>query len=88
MGQAPIDVEKMPVGARLEFVATAEGFAPKRAVIPAEQAWDNGPDGKPRFELPMNLDKSKARAGGVDNWPPAEPGSEVGGKGRPAPCTS
>ena len=42
-GQAPVDVEKMPVGARLEFVATAEGYAPKRAVVPSGASWDTGP---------------------------------------------
>ena len=49
-GQAPVDVEKMPVGARLEFVATAEGYAPKRVVVPAGATWDHCADGKPRFE--------------------------------------
>ncbi len=83
-GQAPIDIDRMPAGARLEFVATAEGYAPKRAVVPADAAWDHtGPGGKPRFELAIQLDKSKARHGAVDKWPPGEPGSEVGGKGDP-----
>ena len=41
-GQAPVDVEKMPVGARLEFVATAEGYAPKRVVVPAGAAGTAG----------------------------------------------
>jgi hypothetical protein len=82
-GQAPIDVEKMPVGARLEFVATAEGFAPKRVVVPQGASWDTGPDGKPRFEVAVQLDKSKAAHGSVDPWPPADPGSAVGGQGPP-----
>jgi hypothetical protein len=82
-GQAPVDVEKMPVGARLEFVATAEGFAPKRVVVPAGATWDTGSDGKPRFEAAVQLDKSLAKAGGNDPWPPAEPGTEVGGQGPP-----
>lgn len=82
-GQAPIDVPDMPVGARLEFVATAEGFAPKRVVVPAGASWDNGPDGKPRFEAGVQLDKSKAHSGANDPWPPAEPGSEAGGQGPP-----
>jgi hypothetical protein len=81
-GQAPLDVDKMPVGARLEFVATAEGFAPKRVVVPAGAPWDTGADGKPRFEAAVQLDKSKGRPGG-DTWPPGEPGSEVGGQGPP-----
>lgn len=82
-GQAPVDVEKLPVGARLEFVATAEGFAPKRVVIPAGAAWEQGSDGHPRFEAAVQLEKSKAPHGTNDAWPAGEPGSEVGGKGPP-----
>jgi hypothetical protein len=82
-GQAPVDVEKMPVGARLEFVVTAEGYAPRRVVVPAGAPWDRGPDGKPRFEAAAQLDRSKARSGTNDPWPAAEPGSEVGGQGPP-----
>ena len=82
-GQAPVDVEKMPVGARLEFVATAEGFAPKRVVVPAGATWDTGPDNKPRFEAAVQLDKSTAKAGANDPWPPVEQGTEVGGQGPP-----
>jgi hypothetical protein len=81
-GQAPVDVDRMPVGTRLEFVATAEGFAPKRTVVPAGVVWDTGPDGKPRFEVAVQLDKSSGKPKG-DLWPPGEPGSEVGGKGPP-----
>jgi hypothetical protein len=82
-GQAPVDVERMPVGARLEFVATAEGFAPKRVVVPAGAAWDPGADGKPRYEAAVQLDKSKAPHGTNDAWPAGEPGSAVGGQGSP-----
>ncbi len=82
-GQAPIDVEKMPVGARLEFVATAEGYAAKRVVVPAGAPWDPGPNGKPRFEAGVQLDRSRATRGGNDPWPAGEPGSEVGGQGPP-----
>jgi hypothetical protein len=83
MGQAPVDVERMPVGTRLELVATAEGYAPRRAVIKGESPWDKGPDGKPRIEVPIQLDPTKAKAGAVDPWPAAEPGSQVGGSGAP-----
>jgi hypothetical protein len=83
VGQAPVDVERMPVGTRLEFVATAEGYAPRRAVVKGESTWDKGPDGKPRIEVPIQLDPSKAKPGVVDPWPPAEPGSQVGGSGSP-----
>ncbi len=81
-GQAPVDVEKMPVGARLEFVATAEGYAPKRVVVPGGATWDPGADGKPRFEAAVQLDKSTLKSG-TDAWPSGEPGSEVGGQGPP-----
>jgi hypothetical protein len=83
MGQAPLDVERMPVGTRLEFVATAEGYAPRRAVIKAESTWDKAPDGKPRIDVPIQLDPTKAKAGSIDAWPVAEPGSQVGGSGSP-----
>jgi hypothetical protein len=82
-GQAPIDVKDMPVGARLEFVATAEGYAPKRLVVPAGAGWDNGQDGRPRFEAAVQLDKSKAHPGMNEPWPAGEPGSQVGGQGPP-----
>jgi hypothetical protein len=82
-GQAPLDVERMPVGTRLEFVATAEGYAPRRAVVKAESPWDKAPDGKPRIDVPIQLDPSKAKTGAVDPWPVAEPGSQVGGSGSP-----
>jgi hypothetical protein len=83
MGQAPLDVERMPVGTRLEFVATAEGYAPRRAVVKAEAPWDKAPDGKPRIDVPIQLDPTKGKAGAVDPWPVAEPGSQVGGSGSP-----
>jgi hypothetical protein len=83
MGQAPLDVERMPVGTRLEFVATAEGYSPRRAVIKAEAPWDKTPEGRPRIDVPIQLDPTKAKPGTVDSWPVAEPGSQVGGSGSP-----
>jgi hypothetical protein len=73
----------MPVGARLEFVATADGYAPRRVVVPAGAAWDTGPDGKPRYEAAAQLEKSRGKLGTNDPWPAGEPGSEVGGQGPP-----
>jgi hypothetical protein len=80
-GQAPVDVDKMPVGARLEFVATAEGYAPKRVVVPQGATWDRTPTGQARYEAAVQLDKSKGTSS--DPWPAGEPGSEVGGQGAP-----
>lgn len=82
VGQAPVEIDHMPVGTRLEFVATADGYAPKRTVVPAGGSWEKGPDGKPRYELAVQLDPSRAK-GGVDAWPPVEPGSAAGGEGPP-----
>jgi hypothetical protein len=83
VGQAPVDVEKMPVGTRLEFVAIAEGYAAKRTVVPAGATWDNGADGKPRFEVAVQLDKSTVKPGAPDLWPAGDPGTSVGGNGPP-----
>jgi hypothetical protein len=83
MGPAPLDVERMPVGTRLELVGTAEGYVPRRAVIKAESTWEKTADGKPRIDVPIQLDPTKARPGAVDPWPGAEPGSQVGGSGSP-----
>ncbi|MDB4994917.1 MAG: Proline-rich protein, partial [Myxococcaceae bacterium] len=89
VGQAPADVEHMPVGARLEFVATAEGHIPKRTVVPAKAAWDPGPDGKPRFEVAVQLEPArtvKPNARGIPvepPWPQGDPGIDVGGEGAP-----
>jgi hypothetical protein len=83
-GRAPVDVQRMPVGARLEFVATGDGYLPKRVVVPAGAGWDPGPDGKPRFEAAVQLDVSRARpTPNSDPWPAGEPGSAVGGEGPP-----
>ncbi|CAN5131715.1 hypothetical protein BH09MYX1_BH09MYX1_20390 [soil metagenome] len=81
VGQGPADVDHMPAGTRLEFVATADGYAPRRGVVP-QTTWDSS-NGRPRYELAVQLDKSKLKAGAIDPWPPVEPGSEVGGKGSP-----
>ena len=79
-GAAPVDVERVPSGTRLEFVALADGYAPRRAVIPQGAPWEVT-NGKPRFELPIQLEKSRAKNGALDPWPPSEPGTVVGGQG-------
>ena len=81
VGQAPADVDHLPIGARLEFVATAEGYAPKRVVVPQGATWDPGPGGRARYEVAVQLDAIKGKA--LDAWPAGDPGTEVGGKGAP-----
>ena len=84
VGQSPADIDRMPVGVRLEFVASAEGYEPKRAVVAAGGAWDKGANGRPRHELTVQLERSKAKPGQPDAWPPGEPGSVIGGSGNGA----
>ncbi len=51
-GRGPAVVEKLPVGVAHELLAIAEGRAPTRAVVPADAAWEDTPEG-PRYELAM-----------------------------------
>ncbi len=80
-GQAPVDVERMPIKTRLEFVATAEGFAPRRAVVLSTAQWDQRKP--PRYDLAVQLEASKVKAPALDPWPSGEPGTDVGGEGEP-----
>jgi hypothetical protein len=80
-GQAPVDVERMPIKTRLEFVATAEGFAPRRAVVLPTAPWEQKKP--PRFDLAVQLEPSKVKAPALDPWPSGEPGTDVGGEGDP-----
>jgi hypothetical protein len=83
MGAAPVDVERLPVGTRLEFVGTAEGYVPRRAVVKADAVWEKAADGRSRIDVPIQLDPTKSKPGTFDPWPAAEPGSQVGGTGAP-----
>jgi hypothetical protein len=78
-GQGPLDVPQMPVKARIEFVVTAEGFAPKRAVVRADAVWDRKPNERPRLDVPVEL--ANAKPGALLPWPAVEPGTGVGGEG-------
>ena len=63
----------------VRVLSVAEG----RAVIKAESPWEKTADGKPRIDVPIQLDPSKLKPGAIDPWPVAEPGSQVGGSGAP-----
>jgi hypothetical protein len=85
VGQAPVDIEHMPMAVRLEFVATLDGYSTKRLVVLPDSTWDKGQDGKPRLETAIQLDTLPKHHGktAADTWPAAEAGSDVGGKGDP-----
>jgi hypothetical protein len=50
IGPSPALATELPVGLAQEFVALAEGYAPARALVPANASWEEV-DGKPRYEL-------------------------------------
>lgn len=54
LGQAPLSVDKLPVGVAHEFVATAEGHQPTRALVAANAEWEATAAGA-RYELAMQL---------------------------------
>ena len=81
MGQAPTDVVRMPMKTRLEFVATAEGYAPRRAIVLPTAPWEASKP--PRYDLAVQLDPTKAKPPALDPWPAGEPGADVGGQGEP-----
>lgn len=51
-GKGPAIVERLPVGIAHELLAIADGRAPTRALVPADAAWEDTPEG-PRYELAM-----------------------------------
>jgi hypothetical protein len=79
VGTAPTEVPRLPIGTRIEFVATAEGFAPRRGVVLPTAAWTR--DAQPSFDLSITLPASKKSS--AEAWPPAEAGTQVGGRGEP-----
>jgi hypothetical protein len=54
IGRAPVSVDKLPVGVAHEFVASAEGHQPARALVPAHAEWEATAEGA-RYELAMQL---------------------------------
>jgi hypothetical protein len=80
-GQAPLQLDAMPVGTRLEFVATAEGYVPARVVVAPGATWSPAASGTPTLDVAAHLEKSTAKGGDEPPWPAADPGSAVGGQG-------
>jgi hypothetical protein len=78
-GAAPTEVQRLPIGTRIEFVATAEGYAPRRGVVLPTAVWTH--DAQPSFDLTIALPVSKKSS--AEAWPPAEAGTQVGGRGEP-----
>ncbi|HEY6876794.1 MAG TPA: hypothetical protein VI299_02200, partial [Polyangiales bacterium] len=62
VGRAPVSIEKLPVGIAHEFVATAEGYKPARALVPANGEWEATAEGA-RYELAIQLVEAGSAAG-------------------------
>src|SRR5262249_18271413 len=67
---------------RVDFVATCDGYAPRRVVIPEGAVWQWS-NGKPRHELSVALERSRAKAGALDPWPAQETAKASGSPGQP-----
>jgi hypothetical protein len=58
IGPGPALATDLPLGVAQEFVAIADGYAPARAVVPADAAWEDA-SGQPRYELAIQADRAK-----------------------------
>jgi hypothetical protein len=54
VGLAPVTVPNLPVGVAHEFVATAEGHAPARVLVPTDAEWELSSEGA-RYEVALQL---------------------------------
>jgi hypothetical protein len=61
IGAGPALATDLPVGVAQEFVALADGYAPARAIVPADAVWEEV-DGKPRYELAIQATRASAGA--------------------------
>jgi hypothetical protein len=75
LGEAPLTSRPVPVGVRLELMAIAPTYQPKRLIIPADANWRDGLDGSRSLTLKVALEPGETNA-----WPSA-PDGEVGGVG-------
>jgi hypothetical protein len=57
VGNGPATATDLPIGVAQEFVAMAEGYAPARAVVPADAQWEEASDQPPQYELAMQAGK-------------------------------
>lgn len=77
-GVSPVEVERIASGTRVEFLATMDGFAPGRGIVPASAAWIVT-GGAPRYDLTIELQK-RAPDGGNDR------SADAGHVGSPPPA--
>jgi len=57
IGNGPATATDLPIGVAQEFVAMAEGYAPTRAVVPADAQWEEASGQAPKYELAMQATK-------------------------------
>jgi hypothetical protein len=89
-GRGPAIVEKLPVGVAHELLAIAEGRAPTRALVPADAAWEDTPEG-PRYELAMQTGEDAVEPAAWDFGPtrlPSGPGTPSAERGNVRVVTS
>jgi hypothetical protein len=89
-GRGPAIVEKLPVGVAHELLAIADGRTPTRAVVPADAAWEDTPEG-PRYELAMQTGEEQVSPDAWDFGPsrlPTTPGIPSAERGNVRVVTS
>lgn len=80
IGTGPALATDLPLGVAQEFLALADGYAPARAVLPANASWDEV-DGKPRYELAMQAAATREGAPALGpSLLPSDVGTPQGGR--------
>ncbi|HKP60269.1 MAG TPA: hypothetical protein VJV78_26270, partial [Polyangiales bacterium] len=59
VGNGPATATDLPIGVTQEFLALSEGYAPTRALVPADAQWEEVSGQEPRYELAMQATKSE-----------------------------